>query len=65
MKPLLYLFLLSTCELLGTAPSLKAASIVSNHVGIFDVPNPNPKDPRVPLAFDAPNPKDLRVPLAF
>jgi hypothetical protein len=67
MKTLLCVSLFFTSALFAAPPSLKAQSPFTTQVRAFDVPNPNPRDPKVPLAFDVPNPnpKDPKVPLAM
>jgi hypothetical protein len=67
MKPLLYFSLFSMCALCTATPSRKTPPLHAAYIRAFDVPNPNPKDPQVPLAFDVPNPnpKDPQVPLAL
>jgi hypothetical protein len=67
MKLLFCVSLFSLCTLSPAICSARPASVQVGQAGTFDAPNPNKKDPHVPLAFDVPNPnkKDPHVPLAF
>ena len=65
-KSILSISLFSLCALIpAAAANTQSQPLRVNQFTTMDVPNPNPKDPHVPLAFDVPNPnpKDPHVPL--